>query len=175
MYFHESVITECIISIISCSFTNLLFWMFLRNLETSNLKCSVHWTLSQYQNTIQTFWEGTKKVQSEVINPQYFKANKVPTGVFNCAPTFHVCLPLILNPNSPKFNIIKPIPHDTLFQIFRMKGHNILLSVDGMDKNVIKIKPPMVFSEQNADEVVSTLDRVLATLEGSPICQDLTK
>ncbi|XP_019868208.1 alanine--glyoxylate aminotransferase 2-like [Aethina tumida] len=43
----------------------------------------------------------------------------------------------------------------------RMKEEHILLSVDGPDCNVIKLKPPMVFSKENVDEVVSTLDRIL--------------
>lgn len=45
--------------------------------------------------------------------------------------------------------------------VFRMKEEHILLSVDGPDCNVIKLKPPMVFSKENVDEVVSTLDRIL--------------
>ena len=46
--------------------------------------------------------------------------------------------------------------------INRMKDHGILISTDGPLHNVLKLKPPIVFTEQNADEVVSTLDRVLA-------------
>jgi 4-aminobutyrate aminotransferase-like enzyme len=43
-----------------------------------------------------------------------------------------------------------------------MKAHGILLSTDGPDHNVIKIKPPLTFSEQDADRVVDVCDRVLA-------------
>lgn len=42
--------------------------------------------------------------------------------------------------------------------------HNILLSVDGPDNNVIKIKPPMCFSARNALEVVQGLDEVMGDL-----------
>lgn len=45
-----------------------------------------------------------------------------------------------------------------------MKKKHILLSTDGPDQNVIKIKPPMVFDLANAERLVSTLDRVLRKL-----------
>ena len=43
----------------------------------------------------------------------------------------------------------------------RMRDCGILVSTDGPDHNVIKIKPPMVFSEGDADQLVDTLDLVL--------------
>ncbi len=43
----------------------------------------------------------------------------------------------------------------------RLRDHRILLSTDGPDHNVLKIKPPMVFSEADADRLVDTLDRIL--------------
>jgi 4-aminobutyrate aminotransferase-like enzyme len=42
-----------------------------------------------------------------------------------------------------------------------MKDHGILLSTDGPDHNVLKIKPPMVFTKDNSDQLVETLDRLL--------------
>jgi 4-aminobutyrate aminotransferase-like enzyme len=45
-----------------------------------------------------------------------------------------------------------------------MKDRGILLSVDGPFRNVIKIKPPMVFDRDNADELVGALDEVLTAL-----------
>jgi len=39
--------------------------------------------------------------------------------------------------------------------------HQILLSLDGPDTNVLKIKPPMVFSQDDADRLVFSLDKVL--------------
>lgn len=47
----------------------------------------------------------------------------------------------------------------------RMKDENILLSSDGPDRNVIKLKPPMVFSMQNVDTFIDVFDRVLEELE----------
>ena len=40
----------------------------------------------------------------------------------------------------------------------------ILLSTDGPDHNVIKIKPPMVFSAADADRLVETIDSVLGEI-----------
>lgn len=42
-----------------------------------------------------------------------------------------------------------------------MKEEHILISLDGPHSNIIKMKPPMVFTKENVDEVISTLDRVL--------------
>jgi 4-aminobutyrate aminotransferase-like enzyme len=42
-----------------------------------------------------------------------------------------------------------------------MKDHGILISIDGPLYNVLKMKPPIVFSEKNADEVVNALDKIL--------------
>lgn len=43
----------------------------------------------------------------------------------------------------------------------RMRDHGILLSTDGPDGNVIKIKPPMVFGDDDAARLVEVLDGVL--------------
>jgi 4-aminobutyrate aminotransferase-like enzyme len=44
----------------------------------------------------------------------------------------------------------------------RMQELGILMSTDGQDHNVLKIKPPAVFSEENADELLFRLETVLA-------------
>jgi len=41
-----------------------------------------------------------------------------------------------------------------------MKELGILMSTDGPDHNVLKIKPPMVFSMENADELILRLRKV---------------
>jgi 4-aminobutyrate aminotransferase-like enzyme len=46
-----------------------------------------------------------------------------------------------------------------------MKDRGVLLSTDGPFENVIKIKPPLVFSRENADELVAGLDEVLGEIE----------
>ena len=43
-----------------------------------------------------------------------------------------------------------------------MKDHGILLSTDGPDHNVIKMKPPLCLDESDADRVVAAYDRVLS-------------
>jgi 4-aminobutyrate aminotransferase-like enzyme len=43
-----------------------------------------------------------------------------------------------------------------------MRNRGILLSSDGPNHNVIKIKPPMVFNRSNALFLVETLDKVLS-------------
>ena len=50
----------------------------------------------------------------------------------------------------------------------RMKQQGVLLSTDGPCHNVLKIKPPMVFSRENADQLVDALAMVLAEHWASP-------
>ena len=45
--------------------------------------------------------------------------------------------------------------------INKMKEKGILLSTDGPDHNVIKIKPPLVFNKENAHFLAETLDHIL--------------
>jgi len=47
------------------------------------------------------------------------------------------------------------------YVVDRLRERGILLSTDGPLHNVIKIKPPMVFSEADADRLVETLADVL--------------
>jgi 4-aminobutyrate aminotransferase-like enzyme/Ser/Thr protein kinase RdoA (MazF antagonist) len=56
---------------------------------------------------------------------------------------------------------LEPAPEHAAYIINRMKDYGILMSTDGPLKNVLKLKPPIVFSEENADDVVWALDRVL--------------
>jgi 4-aminobutyrate aminotransferase-like enzyme len=46
----------------------------------------------------------------------------------------------------------------------QMKERGILLSTDGPFHNVIKIKPPIVFSPRDADVLLSETDAVLSDL-----------
>ncbi len=41
-----------------------------------------------------------------------------------------------------------------------MKDLKVLMSSDGPDKNVLKIKPPLVFNEENAKELIFRLQSV---------------
>lgn len=61
-------------------------------------------------------------------------------------------------------NTREPAEREAHELVERMKDRGILLSVDGPLHNVIKFKPPMVFNNDNADELVSSLDQVLETM-----------
>ncbi|MCG3141009.1 MAG: Acetylornithine/succinyldiaminopimelate aminotransferase [Anaerolineae bacterium] len=50
--------------------------------------------------------------------------------------------------------------------IERARQRRVLLSTDGPFANVIKIKPPLVFTRANADEMVAVLDDALQALNG---------
>uniref|UniRef100_A0A646QCT5 Alanine--glyoxylate aminotransferase 2 n=1 Tax=Hemiscolopendra marginata TaxID=943146 RepID=A0A646QCT5_9MYRI len=49
--------------------------------------------------------------------------------------------------------------------ITRMKEEFILLSADGPERNVLKLKPPLVFSIDNANHFVTVLDQLLSEVE----------
>jgi 4-aminobutyrate aminotransferase-like enzyme len=49
----------------------------------------------------------------------------------------------------------------------RAAERGVLLSTDGLDHNVIKIKPPLVFSDADADRLVETVDTILGELAGA--------
>jgi 4-aminobutyrate aminotransferase-like enzyme len=46
----------------------------------------------------------------------------------------------------------------------RMKEKGFLMGVDGPYNNVLKIKPPIIFSMENAKDMLTNLDLVLASL-----------
>ncbi|XP_032366838.1 ethanolamine-phosphate phospho-lyase [Etheostoma spectabile] len=49
--------------------------------------------------------------------------------------------------------------------IYRLKEQRILLSADGPHRNVLKFKPPMCFTVEDADLVVEKMDHILTELE----------
>lgn len=53
-----------------------------------------------------------------------------------------------------------PATDKTSYLANRMKTHGILMSVDGPQNNVIKIKPPMCFSKENAEDMIRYLRKV---------------
>src|SRR6266567_2307173 len=56
---------------------------------------------------------------------------------------------------------LAPEPEKEYYIANRMRERGILLSTDGPFHNVLKIKPPMVFTEENADFLVGALDEIL--------------
>ncbi len=55
-----------------------------------------------------------------------------------------------------------PLPEQTAYLANRMKVLGILMSTDGPDHNVLKIKPPMTFGFGHADELINRLATVFA-------------
>jgi len=56
---------------------------------------------------------------------------------------------------------LEPADSEAAQIVERMKERCVLLSTDGPYHNVIKIKPPLVFSKADADLLISSLDCVL--------------
>ncbi|XP_075398171.1 5-phosphohydroxy-L-lysine phospho-lyase isoform X2 [Tenrec ecaudatus] len=59
----------------------------------------------------------------------------------------------------------KPATEEADYLVSRMKENYILLSTDGPGRNVLKFKPPMCFSFEDAHQVVAVLDAVLTEME----------
>lgn len=59
-----------------------------------------------------------------------------------------------------------PATEAAAFVVNRMKNvHKILVSSDGPDENVVKLKPPMVFNKDNADEFIAGMRECLTHLK----------
>ena len=54
-----------------------------------------------------------------------------------------------------------PLTEKAAYLANRMRDLGILMSTDGKDDNVLKIKPPLIFSRENADELLSGLRTVM--------------
>jgi 4-aminobutyrate aminotransferase-like enzyme len=61
-------------------------------------------------------------------------------------------------------NTLEPAVPEIDIVVEKMKDKGYLLSTDGPLHNVLKIKPPMPFNKQNADEFVLFLDEALGQL-----------
>ncbi|KAB0802379.1 hypothetical protein PPYR_04565 [Photinus pyralis] len=61
-----------------------------------------------------------------------------------------------------------PAKEIATYVVSRMKEERVLLSSDGPEENVIKFKPPMVFSKENVDTVMLLLNRVLLEVKDIP-------
>jgi 4-aminobutyrate aminotransferase-like enzyme/Ser/Thr protein kinase RdoA (MazF antagonist) len=60
---------------------------------------------------------------------------------------------------------LQPAPRHAAYVVERMKEQGILLSTEGPFHTVIKMKPPLVFSVEDADRLIGTLDEILAEAE----------
>lgn len=59
-------------------------------------------------------------------------------------------------------NALEPLASHTSYLVNRMREKHVLMSTDGKDNNVIKIKPPMVISRSDADILLHHLNEVLS-------------
>jgi 4-aminobutyrate aminotransferase-like enzyme/Ser/Thr protein kinase RdoA (MazF antagonist) len=59
---------------------------------------------------------------------------------------------------------LEPATEEASFIANRFREHGILLGTDGPFHNVIKIRPPMPFSETDADLLITVMDELLAEL-----------
>jgi 4-aminobutyrate aminotransferase-like enzyme len=57
---------------------------------------------------------------------------------------------------------LEPAADEAAYVVERMKERGVLTSTEGPLHNVVKLKPPLVFSEQDADRLVGTLHEVLS-------------
>ena len=57
---------------------------------------------------------------------------------------------------------LEPAPEEAAFISNRMREHGILLGTDGPYHNVVKIRPPMPFSESDADYLLATFEKILS-------------
>ena len=55
-----------------------------------------------------------------------------------------------------------PAPNEAEFVVNAMKDKGILISSDGPDHNVLKIKPPLVFNKKNADYFLESFKAILS-------------
>jgi 4-aminobutyrate aminotransferase-like enzyme len=60
---------------------------------------------------------------------------------------------------------LEPAAEEASYVSNRMREEGILLGTDGPYHNVVKIRPPMPFSNDDADQLVATFDRILTELD----------
>ncbi|MHA1137399.1 MAG: aminotransferase class III-fold pyridoxal phosphate-dependent enzyme [Candidatus Thorarchaeota archaeon] len=56
---------------------------------------------------------------------------------------------------------LEPATNEAKYIVERLKDLGLLVSVDGPMNNVLKIKPPLVFTKENVDTLIAALDQVL--------------
>jgi 4-aminobutyrate aminotransferase-like enzyme/Ser/Thr protein kinase RdoA (MazF antagonist) len=76
---------------------------------------------------------------------------------------FFLGLDLVLNRETRE-----PAPKQASYVVNRLRERGILTGTDGPHHNVIKLRPPLIFSQADADLFVETLDRVLSEDAAQP-------
>ena len=62
----------------------------------------------------------------------------------------------------------EPAPNQASYVVNRLRERGILTGTDGPHHNVIKLRPPLIFSQADADLFVSTLDAILGEDPAQP-------
>ena len=57
---------------------------------------------------------------------------------------------------------LEPAPEEATYVVNRLRERGVLTGTDGPHRNVLKLRPPLVFSEDDAGLLLATLDEVLA-------------
>ena len=57
---------------------------------------------------------------------------------------------------------LEPAPEEAAYVVNRLRERGVLTGTDGPHHNVLKLRPPLVFSEEDAGLLLATLDEVLA-------------
>ena len=60
------------------------------------------------------------------------------------------------------YDKMMPAPDEAEFVVNQMKKRGILISSDGPDHNVLKIKPPLVFNRNNADYFLESFESIMS-------------
>ena len=63
-----------------------------------------------------------------------------------------------------EINTIKPNPKAAKQIVNEMKELDVLISTDGPDNNMIKIKPPIIFNKKDADFLLNKLDKTISSV-----------
>jgi 4-aminobutyrate aminotransferase-like enzyme/Ser/Thr protein kinase RdoA (MazF antagonist) len=63
----------------------------------------------------------------------------------------------------------EPAPYQASYVLNRLRERGILAGTDGPHHNVIKLRPPLIFSQSDADLFVATLDSILAEDAAQPV------
>jgi 4-aminobutyrate aminotransferase-like enzyme len=64
----------------------------------------------------------------------------------------------------------KPAPLQASYVVNRLRDCGILAGTDGPHHNVLKLRPPLIFSESDADFFTKTLDAILGEDAAQPGC-----
>ncbi len=56
---------------------------------------------------------------------------------------------------------LEPATEEAAYVVNRLRERGVLTGTDGPHHNVLKLRPPLVFSEEDADLFLATLDEVL--------------